>query len=223
MRNAELLTSRTALEVVPRAFSSVLVWLGTEKIDRLCHNGGRTGKRTHLIAEVLHHAGNSGRAVDQDETEATLRVIHAKTGQNIGAGPLAHADDVLNAKGVEDLHQTVRDRLHVRELEAALQTRHITPYSYLIVEVLISRTKSSGFHRQLIRFPVRPRRQIMALGSSGKEIINGDKRYGWAMWREPQKWTHKLDIVFPRGRSNTQCHRTRPLPMIVTPYLITEL
>ena len=70
-----------------------------------------------LVSEMFHDSGWTGSAVDEDESQAALRMIHPEAEENVGSGALAHANHVGNFQSVDDFHQSVAHRTHARELE----------------------------------------------------------------------------------------------------------
>lgn len=71
----------------------------------------------YLIAEVFHNAGDSRRAVDEDEAEAAVGVIHAQAGQDVGARSFADSNDVAHAQIIHHFDQPEGQRSQVRVLE----------------------------------------------------------------------------------------------------------
>ena len=71
----------------------------------------------NLVSEVFHDSGGGGSAVDEDESQTALRMIHSEAEQDVGSGSFAHADHVRDLQGVDDFHQPVAHRFHARILK----------------------------------------------------------------------------------------------------------
>jgi len=70
--------------------------------------------------------------VDEDESQAALRMIHPEAEENVGSGALAHANHVGNFQSVDDFHQSVAHRTHARELEIVGQVGRVVLLSWKI-------------------------------------------------------------------------------------------
>ena len=79
-------------------------------------------RMTDLVSKIFHNSGNGGGAVDEDEAETALRMGHAETSQNVGAGSFTQSDDAVHVQGVDHVNHGVSQGVQTREVVAVSDT-----------------------------------------------------------------------------------------------------
>ena len=90
--------------IYPNSISEVIwLWCSCEYNNQSNQRWAQawTENKLHLIAKIFHNAGHGRCAMDQDQSETSLRIIHSKSSQNVSTGSFTQSDNVRNRQSVQ--------------------------------------------------------------------------------------------------------------------------